>query len=88
MPSIMMHPVKHQVELTHGNDEGQHSLCLAFWGRVYIHETLVQDETVANTEEHLALFRLGLRSKALLEESILPEWRCALPKSEPLVAPG
>ena len=52
MPGIMMHPVKCQAALTHGN-EGQHSVCLAFWGHVYIHETLVQDETVTNMEERL-----------------------------------
>ena len=88
MTGIMMHPIKHQVALTHGNDEGQHSLRLTFWGHVYIHETLVQDETVANREEHLALFHLGLHSKALLEESFLPRWQCALPEMEPLAAPG
>ena len=88
MAGIMMYPIKRQMALTHGNNEGQHSLCLTFWGRVYIHETLIQDETVANTEEHLALFHLSFHSKALLEEGILPGWWCALPKMEPLVAPG
>ena len=87
MASIAMFPVKRQVALTHGNDEGQHSLCLAFWGHVYVHETLIQDETIANTEEHLALFCLGFSSKALLEEGILPGWRHALPEMEPLAAP-
>ena len=77
-----------QAALTHRNDEGQHSLCLAFWGCVYVHETLIQDETVANMEEHLALFRLSFRSKALLEEGISPGWWHALPEMEPLMAPG
>ena len=88
MTGITMHPIKCQVALTHGNDKGQHSLCLTFRGHVYIHETLVQDETVANMEEHLALFHLSLRSKALLEESFLLWWRHALPELEPLAAPG
>ena len=87
MTDIVMHPAKHQAALTQGNDEGQHSLCLTFWGCVYIHETLVQDETVANTEEHLSLFRLSLRSKALLEEGFSLGWH-ALPEMEPLAAPG
>ena len=65
--------------LAHRDDKGQQSLCLAFWDCVYIHETLVQDETVVNTEEHLALLSLGLCSKALLEDSIPLEWWCALP---------
>ena len=30
MAGIAMYPVKHQLALTHGNDEGQHSLCLTF----------------------------------------------------------
>ena len=81
MTGIMMHPVKCQAALTHRNDKGQHSLCLTFWGHVYVHETLVQDEAVANKEEHLALFRLCLCSKALLEESIPPEWWHALSQS-------
>ena len=88
MTGIMMHPIKRQVALTHGNDEGQHSLCLTFLGHVYVHETLVQDETVVNTEEHLALFHLSLHSKALLEESFSPWWWHALPEMEPLAAPG
>ena len=88
MAGITMYPIKRQIMLTHRNDEGQHSLCLTFWGCVYVHETLIQDETVANTEEHLALFCLSFRSKALLEEGISPGWRHALPKMEPLVAPG
>ena len=71
MSGIVMHLVERQVALTHRNDEGQHSLCLTFWGHVYTHETLVQDKTVANMEEHLALFSLSLCSKALLEESFL-----------------
>ena len=52
MTGITMHPVKCQAALTCRNNKGQHSLCLTFWGRVYVHETLVQDETVVNTEEH------------------------------------
>ena len=88
MTGIMMHLVKCQAALTRGNDEGQHSFCLAFWGRVYVHETLVQDETVANTVEHLALFHLGLYSKALLEEGFSLGWWHALPEMEPLTAPS
>ena len=88
MAGIAMYPVKHQMVLTHRNDEGQHSLCHAFWGFVYVHKTLIQDETVANMEEHLALFCLGFRSKALLEEGISPGWWHALPEMEPLAAPG
>ena len=72
MTDIMMHPVKCQVALTHRNDKGQNSLCLALWGCVHVHETLAQDETVVDVEEHLALFRLSLCSKALLEEGVLP----------------
>ena len=88
MTGIVMHPIKRQAALTCGNDEGQHSLCLTFWGCVYIHETLIQVKTVVNMEEHLALLCLGLRSKALLEEGFPPGWGCALPEAEPLVAPG
>ena len=88
MTGIAIHPIKHQAALTHGSDEGQYSLCLAFWGHVYVHETLVQDETVANTEEHLALFHLSLRSKALLEKGFPPGWQCSLPEMEQLVAPS
>ena len=88
MAGIAMYPIKRQTALTHRNDEGQHSPCLAFWGCVYIHETLIQDETVANTKEHLALFRLGFHSKALLEEGISPGWWHALPEMEPLAAPS
>ena len=88
MASIAMYPVKRQTVLTHRNDKGQHSLCLTFWGHVYVHETLIQDETVANMEEHLALFCLSFHSKALLEEGISPGWWHALPEMEPLVAPS
>ena len=88
MAGITMYPTKRQAALTHGNDEGQHSLCLAFWGCIYIHETLIQDKTVVNTEEHLVLFRPGFCSKVLLEEGISPGWRHALPEMEPLAAPG
>ena len=87
MAGITMYPIKRQMALTHGNDEGHHSLCLTFWGCVYVHETLIEDETVVNTE-HLALFCLSFCSKALLEEGISPRWQCALPEMEPLVAPG
>ena len=88
MTGIAMHPIKHQAALTHRNDKCQHSICLAFMGHVYVHKTLVQGETVANMEEHLALFRLGLRSKALLKEGFLPGWQHALPEMEPLAAPS
>ena len=88
MAGITMYPVKHQTALTHRNDEGQHSLCLTFWGHVYIHETLIQDKTVVNTEEHPALFHLGFCSKALLEEGDSPGWWHAFPEMEPLVAPS
>ena len=88
MTGIMMHPIKRQAVLTCRNDEGQHSLCLTFWGHIYVHETLIQDETVLNTEEHLALLCLGLRSKALLEEGFSPGWWRVLPETEPLAAPG
>ena len=88
MASITMYPIKHQTALTHGNNKGQHSLCLTFWGHVYVHETLIQDKTVANMEEHLALFCLGFHSKALLEEGISLGWWHALPEMEPLAAPG
>ena len=88
MAGITMYPIKHQMALTHGNDEGQHSLCLTFWSHVYVHKTFIQDKTVANTEVHLALFRLSFCSKALREEGISPGWQCALPKMEPLAAPS
>ena len=88
MASIVMYTIKHQTVLTHRNNKGQHPLCLTFWGHVYIHETLVQDETVVNMEEHSALFHLSLHSKALLEESIPLEWQHALPELEPLAAPS
>ena len=52
MTGIMMHTIKHQAALAHGNNEGQNSLCLTLWGRVYVHETLAQDKTVADMEEH------------------------------------
>ena len=65
MTGIMMHTIKRQVASTHRNNEGQNSLCLALWGCVYVHETLAQDKTVADMEEHLALFHLSLHSKAL-----------------------
>ena len=74
MTAIMMHTIEHQAALSHWNDKGQDSLCLTLWGCAHIHETLVQDETVADTEEHLALFCLSLCSEALLEEGILP-WK-------------
>ena len=88
MTGIAMYHVKCQMVLAHGSDEGQHSLCIAFWDYVYVHKTLIQDKTVGNTEEHLALFRLGFCSKALLEEGILPGWQHALPEMKPLVAPS
>ena len=72
--------------LAHRNDEGKDSLCLAFQGYAHVHEALIQDETVVDTEEHLALFCLSLRSKALLEKGVLPwKWR-VLPETEPLAA--
>ena len=63
--------------LANRNDESKDSLCLAFWGYVQVHETLIQDETVADTEEHLAMFCLSLHSEALLEKGV-PLWKwCA-----------
>ena len=88
MAGITMYPIKHQMALANGNDKGQHSLCLTFWGHVYIHETLIQDETVVNMEEHLALFCLSFCSKALLEEGISSGWWHALPEMKPFAAPS
>ena len=68
--SILMHHIKRHAALSHGDDECQHSLSLAFWCRVDVHQTLIQDETVVDVEEHLALLCLGFCSQALLEESI------------------
>ena len=70
MTGIMMHTIECQAVLTHGNDKGQDSLCLTLWGCAHVHETLIQDETVVDTEEHLALFRLSLCSEALLEKGV------------------
>ena len=61
---------------------------LAFRGYTHVHETLIQDETVADTEEDLALFNLSLHSEALLEKGVPPWKRCVLPETESLVACG
>ena len=37
MAIISMYPIKRHATLSHGDDEGYYSLCLTFWGRVYIH---------------------------------------------------
>ena len=86
--SILMHPIKRHVALSHGDDECQHSLGLAFWGCVDVHQTPIQDETVADVEEHLALLCLGFCSQALLEESISSRWWLPLPEVKPLAACG
>ena len=88
MTGIMMHTIEHHAALTHRNDKGQDSLCLALQGCAHVHETLIQDETVADMEEHLALFHLTLHSEALLEEGVPPWKQCVLPQTEPLAAGG
>ena len=71
--SIPIHPVKRHVVLSCGDDEWQYSLSLAFWGRVDVHQTPIQDETVVDAEEHLALLHLGF-------------WWHTLPEAKPLAA--
>ena len=63
----MMHTVEHHAVLIHRNDKGQDSLCLTLWGCAHLHETLIQDETVAAMEEHLALFHPSLCYEAVME---------------------
>ena len=83
---IPMHSVKCHAVLSCRDDEGEHSLSLTLQGRVDVHQTLIQDETVANAEEHLALFCLSFCSQALLEESISSRWWHTLPEVKPLMA--
>ena len=85
---VLMHTVQCHVELTHRNNKGKDSLCLTLWGCAHVHETLIQDETIVDTEEHLALFCLSLHSKTLLEKGI-PLWkRCVPPEMKPLATCG
>ena len=84
--SIPMYPIERHAALGCRDDECQHSLGLAFRVRVDIHQTLIQDETVVDAEEHLALFCLGFCSQALLKESISSGWRHTLPEAKPLAA--
>ena len=84
--SIAMHPIKCRVALSCGDDECQHSLGLAFWGHVDIHQTPIQDETVADVKAHLSLLHLRFCSQALLEESISSRWQHTLPEAKPLAA--
>ena len=86
MAGILVYPIKHHVVLSHGDDEGYHSLVLAFWGRVDVHQTLIQYKTIADAEEHLALLRLGFCSQTLFEESISSGWQHALSEVKPLAA--
>ena len=82
------HHDAHCLAFTHRNNKGKDSLHLTLQGCAHVHETLIQDKTVVDTEEHLALFRLSLCSQALLEKGI-PSWeRCVLPGTKPLVACG
>ena len=83
---IPMYPIECHAALSCKDDEHQHSLGLTFWGCVDVHQTLIQDETVADAEEHLALFCLGFYSQALLEESIPSRWWHTLPEAKPLTA--
>ena len=83
---IPMYPVERHAALSHRDDEHQHSLGLAFRGHVDVHQTLIQDETVADAEEHLALFCLGFCSQALLEESVPSRWQHTLPEAKPFMA--
>ena len=83
---IPMYPIECHVSLCCRDDEGQHSFGLTFWGHVDVHQTLIQDETVADVEEHLALFCHGFCSQALLKESISSGWQHTLPEVKPLMA--
>ena len=84
--SILMHHIKCHAALSCKDDKCQHSLGLAFWGHVDIHQTPIQDETVADAEEHLALLCLRFCSQALLEESIPSKWWHPLSEAKPLAA--
>ena len=66
----MMHTIQHSAALTHRNDKGEDSLGLTLWGCAHVHETPIQDETIVDMEEHLALFCLSLHSQTLLEKGI------------------
>ena len=79
MTGIMMHTVQCHAALTHINNKGKDSL---------LFKTLIQDETLADTEEHPVLFCLSLHSKTLLEKgTLLWKW-CVPPETKPLVACG
>ena len=83
---IPMYPVERHAALSCRDDEDQHSLGLTFWCCVDVHQALIQDETVVDVEEHLALFCLSFFSQALLEESIPSRWWHTLPEAKPLMA--
>ena len=88
MTGIMMQTVQYHAALTHRNNKGEDSLCLTLQGCAHIHEIPIQDETIVDTEECLALFCLSLHSKALLEKGI-PLWKwCVPPEMKPLAACG